>query len=96
MTSAQLVAHIARLQRELAAMRDFQARYLNRRRAQGTRTGIDSIMEGHQETIAQTLDLLEAMKAIKSEIAPFQSGNENSDLAVRQTGIRDQAEETTS
>ncbi len=69
MTSAQLVAHIARLQRELAAMRDFQARYLDRRRAQGTRTATDSIMLRHQQTITETLDLLEAVKAIKSEIA---------------------------
>lgn len=67
MTSAQLVAHIARLQRELAAMRDFQARYLDRRRAQGTRTATDTIMLRHQETIAQTLDLLESIKAIADE-----------------------------
>ena len=68
MNSAELVAHIGRLQRELAGMRDFQARYLDRRRAQGTRTATDSTMEGHQRTIGEVLDLLEAVKDIRSEI----------------------------
>lgn len=68
MTNADLVAHITRLQNELAGMRDFQARYLDRRRARGVRTTTDSTMESHQQTIAEVLDLLEAVKAIKDEI----------------------------
>ncbi len=69
MNSTELVAHISKLQRDLARMRDFQADYLERRRARGTRTSVDSAMEGHIATIGETLDLLEAIKAIGAEIA---------------------------
>ena len=69
MNSAQLIAHIARLQHELAGMRDFQARYLERRRAQGTRTATDTTMEAHIATIGEVLDMLEAIKAMRDEIA---------------------------
>src|SRR5579883_1521571 len=58
-----LIQRIERLQKELAKMRDFQRNYLERRAARGTRTGTDEVMESHQETIGQTLDTLEAIKA---------------------------------
>ena len=48
-------------------MREFHERYLERRAAQGLRTATDRTMEGHQETIAQTLDMLEAAKVIMSD-----------------------------
>lgn len=69
MNSTELVAHISKLQRELAGMRDFQTDYLERRRTRGTRTATDAVMEGHISTIGETLDLLEAIKAIGAEIA---------------------------
>lgn len=50
-------------------MQDFQQRYLERRQARGTRTATDSTMESHQKTIGEVLDVLEAMKAIRAEIA---------------------------
>lgn len=56
-------ASIERTQRELAGIRDFHQRYLNRRAARGARTATDVVMEQHQEQLARALDLLEALKA---------------------------------
>lgn len=63
MTSAQLVARIDRLQCELDRMKVFQRSYLNKRKDNGIHTSTDREMERHQHTIAETLDLLETIKA---------------------------------
>lgn len=55
---------IERLQRELAAMRDFHQGYLDRRARTGITTRTDTVMADHQRTLNETLDLLEAMKAL--------------------------------
>jgi hypothetical protein len=54
---------IEQSQRELAAIRDYHQNYLDRRRTRGVRTSTDMLMEQHQEQLARTLDLLEALKA---------------------------------
>ncbi len=65
MNNAELIAHIQRLQSELAAMRDYQQGYLDRRARGGITTATDTIMGRHQQTLAETLNLLEAIKAEK-------------------------------
>lgn len=60
-----MIELIERLQRELAEMRDYHQLYLDRRARTRITTGTDSIMAGHQRTLAETLDLLEAVKAEK-------------------------------
>lgn len=62
-----MIERIERLQRELAAMRDYHQGYLDRRASRGITTATDSIMASHQRTLAETLDLLEAIKAEKQE-----------------------------
>lgn len=60
-----MIERIERLQHELAAMRDYHQGYLNRRARSGITTTTDTVMARHQETLAETLDLLEALKAEK-------------------------------
>ena len=61
-----MIERIERLQYELAAMRDYHQGYLDRRARSGITTATDTIMSRHQETLAETLDLLETIKAEKS------------------------------
>lgn len=63
--SENLIQRIERLQREQAAMKAYHRRYLDGRARRGISTGTDAVMEGHQQTIVETLDLLEAIKAEK-------------------------------
>jgi len=58
-----MIERIERLQRELLAMRDYHQGYLDRRGRTGITTRTDTIMADHQRTLAETLDLLEALKA---------------------------------
>jgi hypothetical protein len=60
-----MIEQIERLQRELAAIRNYHQGYLDRRARTGITTATDSIMAGHQCTLAEVLDLLEAIKAEK-------------------------------
>lgn len=60
-----MIEHIERLQRELVAMRDYHQGYLDRRSRSGIVTATDTIMTRHQQTLAEVLDLLEAVKAEK-------------------------------
>jgi hypothetical protein len=60
-----MIEHIERLQQELAAIRAYQKGYLDRRAGHGITTETDSIMMQHQQTYAEVLDLLEAIKAEK-------------------------------
>ncbi len=60
-----MIKRIERLQRELAAMRAYHQGYLDRRARTGITTATDTVMVQHQETLAETLDLLEAIKAEK-------------------------------
>ncbi len=46
-------------------MRDYHQGYLDRRARTGITTATDTVMAQHQETLAETLDLLEAIKAEK-------------------------------
>lgn len=46
-------------------MRDYHQGYLDRRAGHGITTGTDTVMAGHQRTLAEVLDLLEAIKAEK-------------------------------
>lgn len=62
-----MIEEIERLQRELAAMRDFHQGYLDRRARTGITTNTDSVMADHQRTLNETLDLLEALKAVLRE-----------------------------
>jgi hypothetical protein len=62
-----LIALIERLQREQAAMKAYHRRYLDGRARRGTSTGTDATMELHQQTIAETLDVLGAIKAMQQE-----------------------------
>ncbi|HEU5377553.1 MAG TPA: hypothetical protein VFV38_19190, partial [Ktedonobacteraceae bacterium] len=62
-----MIERIERLQRELAAMHDYHQGYLDRRSRHGITTATDTIMADHQRTLAETLDLLEAIKAEKQE-----------------------------
>ena len=55
-------AQIEQSQRELAAIREYHQRYLDRRAARGIRTATDVLMEQHQEQLARALALLEALK----------------------------------
>jgi len=59
-----MIERIERLQRELAAMRDYHQGYLERRTRTGITTSTDTVMTQHQKTLEETLDLLEAMKAM--------------------------------
>lgn len=59
-----MVEQIERLQRELAAMKAYHQGYLDRRARTGVTTTTYTVMAQHQKTLAETLDLLEAMKAI--------------------------------
>lgn len=59
-----MVEQIERLQHELAAMKAYHQGYLDRRARTGVTTTTDTVMTQHQKTLAETLDLLEAMKAI--------------------------------
>jgi hypothetical protein len=58
-----LIQRIERLQRKQAAMKAYHRRCLDGAR-RGISTGTDTTMEAHQQTITETLDLLEAIKAI--------------------------------
>lgn len=60
-----MIERIERLQRELAAMRDYNQGYLDRRARTGITTATDTIMTQHQKTLAETLDLLEVIRAEK-------------------------------
>jgi len=62
--SESLIQRIERLQQEQAAMKQYHRRYLDGRAMRNISTGTDATMEQHQQTIAETLDLLEAIKAI--------------------------------
>lgn len=60
-----MIEQIERLQHELAAMRAYHQGYLDRRSRTGITTRTDTVMADHQRTLAETLDLLEAIKAEK-------------------------------
>ncbi len=60
-----MMERIERLQRELAAIRDYTQGYLDRRARSGITTATDTVMAHQQQTLAETLDLLEAIKAEK-------------------------------
>lgn len=60
-------AAIEQSQRELAAIRAYHQDYLDRRKARGTRTSTDVLMEQHQEQLSRALDVLEALKATLDE-----------------------------
>lgn len=60
-----MIERIERLQRELAAMKAYHQGYLDRRARAGITTDTDTTMARHQQTLAETLDLLEAIKAEK-------------------------------
>jgi len=62
-----MIERIERLQRELAAMQAYHQGYLDRRARTGITTRTDTIMAEHQRTLAETLDLLEALKAEQLE-----------------------------
>jgi hypothetical protein len=64
-----MIEQIERLQRELVAMRDYNQGYLDRRASRGITTDTDTTKARHQETLAETLDLLEAIKAEKRSCA---------------------------
>lgn len=61
--SETLYERMTRLQHELAEIKLFQANYIRRRAARHIQTATDLVMTRHQETLAETLDLLEACKA---------------------------------
>jgi len=65
--SQEMKAAIEQSQRDLANIRDYHQNYLDRRRAHHVRTSTDMLMEQHQEQLARTLDLLEALKASLEE-----------------------------
>ncbi len=65
--SESMIVWIERLQHELAAMRAYHQGYLDRRARTGITTRTDTIMADHQRTLAETLDLLKAIKAEKRE-----------------------------
>ncbi len=65
-----MIERIERLQHELAAMREYHQGYLDRRTRTGITTRTDTIMADHQRTLAETLDLLEALKAEMQECKP--------------------------
>ena len=67
MNNTELITLIERLQHEQAAMKAYHRRYLDGRARRGISTGTDTAMEAHQQTIAETLDLLEAIKAMQQE-----------------------------
>lgn len=60
-----MIERIERLQRELAEMKAYHQGYLDRRARTGITTSTDTTMVQHQKTLAETLDLLEAIKAEK-------------------------------
>jgi hypothetical protein len=62
-----MIEQIERLQHELAAMRAFHQGYLDRRARAGITTGTDTVMTDHQRTLTETLDLLEAIKALLAQ-----------------------------
>lgn len=69
-----MIELIERLQHELAEMRDHHQGYLNRRARSGITTATDTVMARHQVTLAETLELLEAIKVEKrSELEAEQS-----------------------
>lgn len=61
----EMIEEIERLQRELAAMREYNQGYLDRRAGHGITTATDTIKIQHQETLAEVINLLEAIKAEK-------------------------------
>lgn len=65
MDKKEMIATIQRLQRELVEIREYNQRYLDRRARTGITTDTDTIKSRHQQTITETLDLLEAIKAEK-------------------------------
>lgn len=62
--SNDLVTRIEKAQKQLAGMRAFHRKYLDRRITQRIHTRVDDEMEGHQVQIGDCLDLMEAIKAI--------------------------------
>ena len=62
-----MIERIERLQRELSAIRAYHQGYLDRRDRTGITTKTDTIMAEHQRTLAEALDLLEAIKAERIE-----------------------------
>lgn len=59
----EMKAAIEQSQQELIGIRDYHQNYLDRRASRHVRTSTDVLMEQHQEQLARTLDLLEALKA---------------------------------
>lgn len=62
-----MIERIERLQRELAAVKAYHQSYLDRRKTAGITTDTDTIMVRHQQTLAEVLDLLEEIKAEKTD-----------------------------
>jgi len=60
-----MIEQMERLQRELAAIREYNQGYLDRRARRGIITDTDATKARHQETLAEVLALLEAIKAEK-------------------------------
>ena len=60
---------IVQVQRELAAFYAYNHGYWDRRNQQGITTETNRIMTRHQKTLADVLDLLEAIKAEKQSSA---------------------------
>lgn len=70
-----MIEYIEQLQRELVDMRDYHQRYLDRRARRKIVTATDTIMTRQQETLAKTLDLLEAIKVEKMSEAEAEGGS---------------------
>ncbi len=58
-----MIERIERLQRELAAIREYHQGYLDRRSRSGITTATDTVMIRHQQTLAEILDLLDPRDA---------------------------------
>lgn len=60
-----MIERIERLQRELVEVYEYNQGYLERRAARRITTDVDTMKTRHQKTLAEVLDLLEAIKAEK-------------------------------
>ena len=60
-----MIDRIEQVQRELAEIRAYHQGYLDRRARSGMTTATDTVLSQHKETLAKTVDLLEALKAEK-------------------------------
>lgn len=65
MKNAELLVRIQRLQHELTEMYQYNQSFLDRRQITGITTDTDSTKVRHQQTISETLALLESIKAEK-------------------------------